>query len=131
MPSIVQTFSCGACPRTPPPPKKICHYKNVTSFLTNLQKFLDPPLMRETCLRRHKACYEGYHTCVQQILSFRLRPVLHVYNVHITMFSLTSSSVALFGRVYNEQIFLTSFPWQVFFFLVCMTPSRQSVACRQ
>ena len=44
MPSIVQTFSGGACPRTPPPRKTICHYKNVTSFLTNIQKFLDPPL---------------------------------------------------------------------------------------
>ena len=42
MPSIVQTFSGGACPWTPP--EKICHYKNVTSFLTNIQKFLDPPL---------------------------------------------------------------------------------------
>ena len=38
---IVKIFSYGACPLT----LQKCHYKNVTSFFTYVQKFIDPPLL--------------------------------------------------------------------------------------
>ena len=36
------------------PPDPPCHYKNVTSFLTDIQEFLDPPLNADK--KREKPC---------------------------------------------------------------------------